>query len=102
MLYNEQWNKRLSLDGLITWLEQQPPDRVYDYNHASSGVFQTGCLLYQYLDDIGYPVTKVYSECVDTRTSSVPLPRGMNTVAAMKPWTFGAALERAKEYQNAV
>jgi hypothetical protein len=70
----------LTRDALIDWLRQQPADEEYVWQDP---VF---CLMGRYLadnssrwGDVGYSDMPHYEE-----------------IAGQKPWTFGAALERAE------
>ncbi len=73
-------NELLSPDSLIDWLRQQPPDGEYQW---SDPVF---CLMGRYITDVGTPVDLyAYSE----------MPN-YHAIAETKPWTFGAALQRAE------
>lgn len=81
-----------SLDSLITWLERQPPDREYDYGDTEN------CALCQYAKSIGYENPRAggnYIREFDSCTRNY-IPNSEDVVAP-DPWTFGAALERARE-----
>jgi hypothetical protein len=70
----------LDADKLIAWLRQQPPDEEYIW---SDPVF---CLMGRYITDVGTPADLyAYSEMPAYRE-----------IAEVKPWTFGAALQRAE------
>jgi hypothetical protein len=71
----------LTIDALASWLRTQPPDQTYVW---SDPVF---CMMGQYLaaHDSSWGATQ-YS-----------LMPGYEEIAAEKPWTFGAALERAEK-----
>jgi hypothetical protein len=70
----------LTLDALVKWLAAQRPDQEYIWQDP------TYCLVGHYLRDHGSSWgTVAYSE----------LPE-YDFVAGVKPWTYGAALERAK------
>lgn len=76
--------KRPSLEGLVAWLEEQNPDTEYDWWSVS------GCLACQYLK-------AVEGTCQKTCYADI-FPSGQiyGEVCAMRPWTFGAALTRAR------
>lgn len=84
MLYDPKWDV-MSLEGLIAWLELQPPEGTYDWNHCEN------CLLGRYLmDRVGsIGLYRKYRN----RYSEMP---HYLLVAAAGTWTFGAALERAR------
>ena len=102
MLWNKNWDKKdvkadpMSLANLIAWLEQQPRNKEYCY--MSHG----GCLLAQYLTfsfgrkalDVG-ALGFVFA---DDQMNPHPTPNSFQDIAAGKPYTFGAALARAREY----
>jgi hypothetical protein len=70
----------LDSDKLIAWLRQQPPEEEYIW---SDPVF---CLMGRYITDVGTPADLyAYSEMPAYRE-----------IAETKPWTFGAALQRAE------
>ena len=86
MLYNPKWDL-MSLESLIAWLEQQPADGTYDWQYPER------CLIACYLT----------GKLGTLPEYSVSLYQSMphyHAVAAQEPWTFGAALERAKAVQN--
>lgn len=83
-----------SLEGLIAWLETQPPETKYDY--CDSGA----CLLHQYFTANGVPVfcvsaTNWYTDGADHYRLHI-LPKKFNDVSVGRPRTFGAALSRAR------
>lgn len=73
-----------SLSGLISWLETQRPNQTYSYMNC-----QGGCLVGLYYQAIGYDW---YDDCMPCH----PTFSGLNAVAATRPHTFGAALDRAR------
>jgi len=89
MLWDRKWDKPPveSLAGLIAWLEQQPVDGEYQWYSA------VDCLVCRYLRAVTgepWPHQKwAYSAIFDS-------PHDYNEVAATRPWTYGAALERAR------
>lgn len=73
-----------TLESLIVWLEKQPADRKYNWM-SISGL----CLIDQYIAALGLPTTAENYRRFDVSIRS--------EVACAIPWTFGAALERARE-----
>lgn len=87
---------RPTFDGnaFLDWLGIQNPDQTYDYMNCHE------CLLAQYLHCRGYPHASVDSEQAYLRRYMMgirPLPAEWNDIAQERPWTFGAALKRARE-----
>lgn len=87
-----------SLEGLIAWLEKQPPETTYRYTNSSS------CLLTQWHRAFGikrdsngdYPTGVPYR--IGTWGFSVAAgPQSSNDPSI---WTYGAALERAKALRD--
>jgi hypothetical protein len=83
-----------SLDGLIAWLEKQPGEREYDYCSSPD------CLLTRYFASHGVDHTpptpgKLTTSCIYGGRSIYNSP--MHTAARHAPWTFGAALQRARD-----
>lgn len=78
-----------SLDGLIAWLEKQPGEREYDFNNCSGE-----CLIGRYLVAVTgcntHVYTKVFGRNIDHYRS----------VAYAQPWTYGAALARARALRD--
>ena len=82
MLHNPKWDL-ISLESLIAWLEQQPADGTYDWTKPDE------CLIACYLT----------SKLGILPEYSVSLYQSMphyHEIAAYEPYTFGAALERAR------
>lgn len=89
MLYNPEWTKPdpLSLPALIAWLETQAPETAYDYYDCGGG-----CLIMQYLTAVGIEWRDGgYGRCLGGQTSDL-----RHEIAGTRPFTFGAALARAK------
>jgi hypothetical protein len=84
MLFEPKWEVKadpFSLESLIAWLEKMPAEK--EYNWASAN-----CLLCQYLAEKGRnPMREYRLFNLDLRCD----------VAQARPWTFGAALERARK-----
>lgn len=90
MLHNPKWDAPpkvdpLTLTALIAWLEQQPAKRSYCY------INELGCLAYQYNKSIGRKYV--------TRETREPkrFDYTLENIASVEPYTFGAALERARK-----
>ncbi|RVN87405.1 hypothetical protein CN105_18845 [Sinorhizobium meliloti] len=80
--------------ALIDWLAAQDPKRFYDYTNCDK------CLLAQCLRCRGFPHAFVDTDRAHMRRYGLDprdLPPGWNDVAQGRPWTFGAALTRARE-----
>lgn len=93
MLYDPKWEKKVeakpyTLPALIAWLEKQPPEQHYDFNN-----YDGACLLDQYVTSVtGKPSTPT----PDTHWKTCGDGNGYTRIARRRPWTFGAALERAR------
>lgn len=91
MLYNESWtkprNEIYSIPGLIAWLEKQPANYVYDYTDYNS------CATAQYLRTCG-------ERHVGLLTSELE-QFNWHQIVAPRPWSYGAALERARKVLGA-
>lgn len=92
MLWNPKFDKQaetkagpLTRETLIAWLERQPENQEYDYIEADS------CMAAQYLKAHG-----VRSFIVDGQDDLNEMLPGLGDVAVQRPWTFGAALQRAR------
>jgi hypothetical protein len=72
----------MKVEKLVEWLRGQPSDGEYVW---SDPVF---CLMGRYLEAHG-------SEWGRVAYSEMP---GYGLIAGVKPWTYGAALERAERY----
>lgn len=72
-----------SLAGLISWLAEQPANDNYNYCDM-----QGHCLFAQYHTHLGKDWVMEYE-------NFLTFPQRHN-IAALTPWTFGAALARAK------
>lgn len=92
MLYRQEWSipkvqpvrpSAFSIESLIMWLEQQPADERYDY-HCIRG----GCLIGKYCKSVGIS----FSLCHTAFHRRDDL-----SIAESSPWTFGAALDRARK-----
>jgi hypothetical protein len=83
MLDREKMKELYTIDALTGWLRQQPPGEEYQWQDP---VF---CLMGRYLAANG----SRWGEA-----SYLQMP-GYEHIASAKPWTFGAALERAEQLQ---
>jgi hypothetical protein len=91
MLYNSKWDAKVkqniyALPTLIAWLETMPADRTYNFTDCLGGT----CLFGQYLEahEVAWSRGATYVKLIGTE---------LEAIAAEKPWTFGAALVRARE-----
>jgi hypothetical protein len=88
MLYDPTWNKTPSCAGLIAWLETQDPERTYDW------LAMKGCLICFYYDALGInDFSDVNRPMYEETFSRV---EQYYAVCETEPWTFGAALARAR------
>lgn len=91
MLFDPKWEAEtkpdvFSLAGFVGWLEKQPATREYDWYDVQS------CVVCQYLD-----ASLGEAERKQTYLSSVfPAIEIYHNICGRRPWTFGAALERAR------
>lgn len=96
MLFDPKWNQQtkadpLSLESLIAWLEQQPADKTYCF-------LDTGrCLIATYFQakNIAKSVGGVTFLPLGSKVRR-KIPDCFNEVAEFTPFTYGAALERAR------
>jgi hypothetical protein len=73
----------MTIESLVAWLERQPPKQAYDW-YAMDG----SCLIGRYSADMGLP---------DWQRFHTQLFQNYDlTIAATRPWTYGAALKRAR------
>jgi hypothetical protein len=97
MLHNKSTGLKpdvMSMEGLVNWLEQQPPRKEYTYESHRD------CMVAQYLKSNGHEDPFVYSmgHWQDNRGKNQPFPHEFDNVAVDHPRTFGGALKRAKAY----
>lgn len=92
MLYDPKWEKQtetkvnpLSLNGLLAWLEKQPADAEYNWSSIH------GCLVCNYLR----AVTGETHPAMRWDFGNV-IGEHYATIASPRPWTNGAALDRAR------
>lgn len=102
MLYDPKWGQETKVEPftpahVIAWLEQHPMDETYCYINDGR------CLIAGYLKYLGYANVHVgafgyWSSAADESYSSHQAPEWLHRAALDKPWTFGAALERVRQY----
>lgn len=90
MLFDPKWERQtkvdpLSLDAVISWLEQQPSDKIYCYMDLGK------CLAAQYNASIGREYIVASAGCGRTL-----FDEELERIAVSEPQTFGAALARAR------
>lgn len=78
--------KPYTLESLIAWLETKSATAEYDF-----------CLADQCLTARAFGLTGLYSREIDQKTFP-----GAFSIARAHPWTFGAALLRARAYRDSV
>lgn len=93
MLYDyKRWERPKAdpLKGLISWLETMPANKEYDFfDHEG------GCMVGQYMASVGEPWSSVrYEQIVWSITGERDSLKF--SIGHDRPWTFGAALERAR------
>jgi hypothetical protein len=96
MLYNKNWDYKVkadpfSLGSLIAWLETKPAMRRYCFNDAGR------CLHAQWFRACGetdFILGRVSVGFSDGKVHRIP--NDLQNVAQTSPWTFGAALKRAR------
>lgn len=93
MLNNPNWKSHgISLAGFVAWLEQQDPNRKYEYWSCQV------CAIGQYAASIG----KRYADVIEADKRAFLVTQDWNNkITYQQPWTFGAALERARRYVGA-
>ena len=98
MLFDKRWDKpevkvhSFSLVGLVAWLETKNPDETYEWAGC------TPCLIEQYGTFAG--VKNVFAPIDPGNYETTPyyvLSTSNHQLAAQKPHTFGAALERTRK-----
>ena len=86
-------SENLSIENYIDWLDQQPPEDEYIYDDTR------GCLNYKFLSSMGHSLKFVTVHYwMDETCEMRSMPEHMIEVPVGHPRTYGAALERAKEY----
>lgn len=86
-----------SLDGLIAWLAQQPPDRKYEWYYCEA------CLMHAYFSEglalpnvPGHPTLFLRGGNIFSYSDLFSSVHAYHAVGKPTPWTFGAALSRAR------
>lgn len=83
MLYNPNWTPaEPTLAGMVAWLETKDPSETYNWADC-----QGQCLVDQYAATVGWSISNMSVSQYDALD---------NGIAYARPWTFGAALARAK------
>ena len=94
MLYDPSWEHKadpFTMEGLIAWLEKMPPAKRYDYANTSGN-----CVYGQYLAAHGVPWDESGATGFCDHQRADFCDRVYGQVALERPWTFGAALARAR------
>ncbi len=99
MLYDPKWAKP-SMESFIAWLATKPPRARYDFNNC-----QGECLLGQYMAAMGIEWGKTPDQVSGSwagtnyiATGKAIFGRDGFHILGDKPWTFGSALKRAKQF----
>lgn len=101
MLYNKRCDAKVktkvdafSIASIIAWLEKQPAARRYSWTEESTSC-RGGCLIHQYLKSHGLDPSAYYQKiaCLETNGHYRFFD---GDVAMERPFTFGAALKRAR------
>jgi hypothetical protein len=93
MLYDPKWEvtvKSPSLEDFISWASRFDPDQTYSYD-----CYQGGCLYWLYIAKFG-ATPRTERTIGPDRFRDFRLAFFRN-VAGKRPWTFGAAVERARD-----
>jgi hypothetical protein len=111
MLYNQTWAEPpkqdpFTISSLISWLEKQPPEQAYDH------LDNQYCLLAQYFKAMGLQgvhmgyctLTTRSGHATFTRTVPIHFQQIAYDTArnSCRNYTFGAALIRAKKYEEKI
>lgn len=91
MLYDKRWDKKVkadlfTLEGLIAWAATQPADREYDWKDCAH------CFVGEYVKAVTGNDRPSEEIIFGSLFPSIDI---YFDVAGERPWTFGAALERA-------
>ena len=100
MLYNKDWDVKtkdpFTLDNLIAWLETKDPTMEYSF------YFPDSCLVGQWARTVDASAFNIVTE--GSYVYKVNEERrnlfSFHPIVCPKPWTFGAALERAKALRD--
>lgn len=99
MLYDKRWDKKItadpfSLEALIAWLEMRPADEVYPFFDIY------GCVMCQFRQAQGqatpWLTRGAYTGPFDRGLGEADTVNRYHAVAGTAPFTFGAALSRAR------
>lgn len=96
MLYDPKWEVQtrpdaLTIKGVISWLEKQNPNEPYNYMNCAGR-----CLYGQYMAHHGYSWNEADKAPARSAITSFQMEVYCK-VAAAAPFTFGAALKRARK-----
>jgi hypothetical protein len=98
MLYDPKWAKQaetkadpFTLESLIAWLEKQPANSTYPFYNCRGE-----CLFSQYLAHCGFAKRPVDYDREGFRGWDILHNDPLRGIAETEPWTFGAALKRAR------
>ena len=96
MLYDPKWEEKTkvapSVTGLIAWLETQKPGAEYPYWNCEGR-----CLIGLYFNSIGLLWADGYNDPGQEYFNALPSCHPLLMISCGLPYTFGAALERARE-----
>lgn len=100
MLYDPKWEAETKVDpfklaSVIAWLEKQPRDKTYVWSDQPDSC-RGGCLIHQYLRAVGRNPVWDYGKISNLPTTG--RHKFFDGDVAMEgPFTFGAALDRARK-----
>lgn len=87
-----------SLDGLIAWLEKQPPETEYNFKDTRD------CLLCRYFRAMGLGDVRVGGTSVHIDGRHVEFPPAMTNAAVRRPargsWDYKTALATARSFRT--
>lgn len=98
MLYDPKWEvpkvkaDPFTLDDFIAWLEKQPGREKYDFMACNGR-----CLYGQYATSHGVAWREAGTSILDRGPIADFCTFVYDHIAGLEPYTFGAALERARE-----
>lgn len=80
---------KIAISDIVDWLKKKPADEEYEFsaNH--------GCLFAQYLNERGHKDVWVGGWTFEANGGRYEIPDEIQDIAETRPFTFGAALERA-------
>lgn len=102
MLYDPKWQKQvetkldpLSLDAFIAWLEKQPGETEYDwYNYHY-------CIVGRFVTSVRKTLPFEERVCRLGGPNYWSVGPWRNDVGLPRPWTYAAALDRARKLRDA-